>query len=118
MQNDTEKEVKTKLAEAELTVAKNKAEGDKLISQAEGDMAEMISVANEFETKKKELAVFRGLARNMNVVMGSGSSEDINSMLLADEILKSNKGDAVSRSTMMAELMLGRSALKFHVQGE
>merc|ERR1711998_403618 len=59
MENDTEKEVKTMLAEAELTVAKNKAEGDKLISQAEGDMVQMIAVKKEFETEKRKLQVFR-----------------------------------------------------------
>lgn len=118
MENDTEKEVKTMLAEAELNVAKNKAQGDKMISQAEGDMVQMVAVKKEFETEKKKLDVFRGLAHNREVVMGSGTSEDVNSMLLADEILKANKGGPVSRSTMMAELMLGRSALKFHVNGE
>ncbi|CAM9353390.1 unnamed protein product [Discosporangium mesarthrocarpum] len=104
---ETELYVAQKSSEAALEVAKNGAMATAVIADAEGVIAPMVATRKEFETQKMRLLVSSTLAENPDLVISSSSNDDINAMLMCDAVLaKVKPGDALTRSQVLAELVM------------
>lgn len=85
--------IKTTMARAELYSAEKQSEADILRAGAEGDTASMVAAKKAHETEIKKLEVLRSLAGNSDVTIapGAGASDSLTSLMIADDILATNK---------------------------
>mmetsp|Transcript_20843 Transcript_20843/g.30226 ORF Transcript_20843/g.30226 Transcript_20843/m.30226 type:complete len:153 (+) Transcript_20843:1379-1837(+) len=109
---NTKLETQTLLSSAQLQVAKNRADADRIMSKAEGKIAPWIEKKKEYETKLREMAVYEYLSQNEDLVIsGKMDDEGVNVMTVADSILQSAK-DPGSRSAILAELaIIGKASI-------
>jgi hypothetical protein len=102
-----------KRSEAQLMVTKNEAHAMEKVSDAEGIVAPLLKEYNIHEQNLRKMNVFNALAKNKDVVISpSGTNADSQTLLLVDQIMSGSakiNGGALSRSEMLAELMLMRA---------
>lgn len=104
---NTNLEVQTMLAEAQLEKTRNEAKAEQLLAKAEGTIAPWIEKKKEFETKQKMLEVFEKLSGNNDVIVSGSSDEGVNLSIVADAMLQSSSlFKEENRSALMAELAL------------
>lgn len=109
LRSRTKLEVEKKLAAANLTAAKNRAEASRVLARAEGIIAPYLAKKNEHITNMKQIEVYRKLASNHNFLLCDSDDSDTNVVVVADSILSEarNRGH-ISRSAVLAELALLR----------
>ncbi len=105
----TKLEVEKKLAAANLTAAKNRAEASRVLARAEGIIAPYLAKKNEHITNMKQIEVYRKLANNHNLLLCDSDDSDANIVVVADSILSEARSRGyLSRSAVLAELTLLR----------
>merc|ERR1711972_278483 len=93
------------ISAAELQATKNKAKAAELMAQAEGVAAPKIEARKQFETRQKQMEVWKGLARNKDLVVSGESSDELNTIMLCDAILDGKAGEA-TKSQVLAEMLV------------
>jgi len=94
------------LADASLSSAKEEAEANRLLAEAEGKTANWRTKRNQFITGLKKIEVFNKLAGNEDLILSSTSDESTNLLAVADRILEQNSGesDQLSPTSVAAEI--------------
>jgi len=95
----------TKISEAELQATRNKSKASELMAKAEGVAAPMVEARKQFETRQKQMEVWKGLARNKNLVVSGEASDELNTMMLCDAILDGKAGEG-TKSQVLAEMLV------------
>ena len=97
--------VRTKLSEASLTAARNRAQSTELLAKAEGVAAPYVEARKQFETRQKQIEVWSALASNEQLVVSGESDAELNTIMLCDAIMddKANEG---SKSQVLAEMLV------------
>jgi len=95
----------TKMSEAELQATRNKSKASELMAKAEGVAAPMVEARKQFETRQKQMEVWKGLARNKNLVVSGESSDELNTIMLCDAILDAKAGHE-TKSQVLAEMLV------------
>jgi len=95
----------TKISEAELQATRNKAKAAELMAKAEGVAAPMVEARKQFETRHKQMDVWKGLARNKNLVISGEASDELNTIMLCDAILDGKAGEG-TKSQVLAEMLV------------
>merc|ERR1712110_1114436 len=93
------------ISAAELQATRNKAKAAELMAKAEGVAAPMVEARKQFETRHKQMEVWKGLARNKDLVVSGESSDEINTIMLCDAILDGKAGEA-TKSQVLAEMLV------------
>merc|ERR1712060_769129 len=93
------------LSQADLTATQNRAKAAELMAQAEGVAAPKIEARKQFETRQKQMVVWKGLARNKDLVVSGESSDELNTIMLCDAILDGKAGEA-TKSQVLAEMLV------------
>ena len=108
---NTKVECENLLSEAYVKSARNLAEVEKKISKAEGEVASWIEEKKKFETEMKKIDVYKKLAENEDLILGSSDAEG-NLIAVADAVVTSD--DEPSPTSVAAELsMLGLASRQF-----
>jgi len=94
-----------KMSEAKLQATKNAAKASELMAKAEGVAAPKVEARKQFETRQKQMLVWKGLARNKELVISGESSDELNTIMLCDAILDSQANDA-TKSQVLAEMLV------------
>merc|ERR1712106_848199 len=76
-----------KLSEANLTRAQNEGSAAELMAKAEGVAAPYVEARKQFETRKKQMKVWEGLAQNKQLVVSGETNEELNTLMLCDAIM-------------------------------
>jgi len=95
-----------KLNEAQLAVARHDAAAAEARAEAEGIIAPMLEKKNMFSIDQSKLEVYQALASNRELVLSDSDNAELNTMLLCDAILKGGKTGEVTRSQLLAEMMV------------
>lgn len=96
----------TTLSEARLTATKNEAVASENLAKAEGVAAPYVEARKQFETRQKQMKVWKGLAGNKELVLSGESSDELNSLLLCDAIMGDSPTDATTKSQVLAEMLV------------
>eukprot|EP00565_Helicotheca_tamesis_P007691 CAMPEP_0185735542 /NCGR_PEP_ID=MMETSP1171-20130828/25530_1 /TAXON_ID=374046 /ORGANISM="Helicotheca tamensis, Strain CCMP826" /LENGTH=495 /DNA_ID=CAMNT_0028405887 /DNA_START=1 /DNA_END=1488 /DNA_ORIENTATION=+ len=102
---NTKVDTQTLLSDAELQSAKNKADADRIIAKAEGKIAPWVEKKKAYETKVREMNVYKNLSNNDDLVISGNNDEGVNLITVADSIMQ-NVGDPSNRSAIIAELAI------------
>jgi len=95
----------TKLSEADLTATKHQANAAELMAKAEGVAAPYIEARKQFETRQKQMEVWRALATNKDLVISGEANEELNTIMLCDAIMDAKAGHE-TKSQVLAEMLV------------
>ena len=102
---ETELFESTKLSEANLTRAQNEGSAAELMAKAEGVAAPYVEARKQFETRKKQMKVWEGLAQNKQLVVSGETNEELNTLMLCDAIMDDPSSDG-TKSQVLAEMLV------------
>lgn len=105
MKADTDLYEVSTLSQADLTATQNRAKCDELMAKAEGVAAPKIEARKQFETRQKQMEVWKSLARNKDLVISGESNDELNTMMLCDAIMDT-KADSGTKSQVLAEMLV------------
>merc|ERR1719198_104656 len=95
----------TKLSEAELTATQHHAKAEELMAKAEGVAAPYVEARKQFETRQKQMQVWKSLSKNKDLVISGETNEELNTIMLCDAIMDTKAG-AETKSQVLAEMLV------------
>jgi len=91
---------------AKLQATKNQAAATELMAKAEGVAAPFVEARKQFETRMKQINVWKALAANKDLVVSGEKNEELNTMLLCDAIMDDAKGGKETKSQVLSEMLI------------
>ncbi|KAL3915177.1 MAG: hypothetical protein SGPRY_007342 [Prymnesium sp.] len=80
----------TVISAAELQAARNQGSAKELMAKAEGISAPYVEARKQYETRMRQIKVWRSLAANKELVVSGESNEELNTLMLCDAIMEGN----------------------------
>jgi len=96
----------TKASEAGLVATRNHAKANELMAKAEGVAAPFVEARKQFETRQKQMQVWKGLAANKELVISGETSDELNTLLLCDAIMGEQEMEKSTKSQVLAEMLV------------
>lgn len=96
------------LADAQLIAAKEEAEAERVMAEAEKKTASWVKRKKDFITSMKHMNVYDKLAGNEDLIVSAASDESISLLAVGDSILNQDieKSDALSPTSVASEVAL------------
>mmetsp|Transcript_52651 Transcript_52651/g.87479 ORF Transcript_52651/g.87479 Transcript_52651/m.87479 type:complete len:496 (-) Transcript_52651:277-1764(-) len=95
----------TKLSEAKLTASRNDALAMEHMAKAEGVAAPYVEARKQFETREKEMLVWKSLAKNKELVISGEASDELNTLMLCDAMMDAKANEA-TKAQVLAEMLV------------
>jgi len=91
---------------AKLQATRNEASAKELMAKAEGVSAPYVEARKQFETRQKQIAVWRAMAGNKDLVVSGETNEEINTLLLCDAIMEGATAGHETKSQVLSEMLI------------
>jgi len=95
-----------KISEARLGATRNEAAAAELMAKAEGVAAPYVEARKQYETRKKQMEVWKALAKNKDLVISGESDPELNTLILSDAIMGDVHADKNTKSQILAEMLV------------
>lgn len=91
---------------ADLQATRNRGAAKELMAKAEGVAAPYVEARKQFETRHKQIKVWRALASNKDLIVSGETNEELNTMLLCDAIMDGSAGGDATKSQVLSEMLI------------
>jgi len=91
---------------AELQATRNQAEAKTLMAKAEGVSAPYVEARKQYETRQKQIAVWKAMAANKDLVVSGETNEELNTLLLCDAIMEGATTGHETKSQVLSEMLI------------
>jgi len=96
----------TEVSKAELQGTRNRGAAKELMAKAEGVSAPYVEARKQFETRQKQINVWKALARNKDLIVSGESNDELNTMMLCDAIMDGAAGGEATKSQVLSEMLI------------
>lgn len=95
----------TIISGAELQATRNRGAAKELMAKAEGIAAPYVEARKQFETRHKQIQVWKQLAANKDLIVSGETNEELNTMMLCDAIMDGAAGET-TKSQILSEMLI------------
>jgi len=91
---------------ADLQATRNRAAAKEVLAKAEGVSAPYVEARKQYETRMKQIQVWKKLSENKDLVVSGETNEELNTLLLCDAIMDGATSGHETKSQVLSEMLI------------